>query len=287
VSTSPSCDSSLDVSEISAGEKATLTVSWTTDGESRDFEHNVTVNTSDQLREKIQFKVSGTTKSALVVPEAASFAASDPIKKTEASFLVYSQIWSDFRIANMASDLKTFDWHTEPLEPGDPLLDHHHATSGWRVTIWTTSFQYGHYSGNVSLTIEADDGGTYDRSIAVHGRVRPPIIFHSPDIHMTDGLDIGTRFSGKEYQFHVLVRVRGERDRRIEVLDVQPPELKASLTAQSTTGNYRLTISIPAECPMVVFNVPQQHGFVEVGDPDDRHFMNWFPIHGAVVPPEN
>ena len=84
----------------------------------------------------------------------------------------------------------------------------------------------------------------------------------------------------------MLVRVRGDLDRKIDVLDVQPPELKATLSPQSTRGNYRLTLTIPAECPMVVFNIPEKHGFVEVGDPADRHFKNWFPIHGAVVPAE-
>ena len=73
----------------------------------------------------------------------------------------------------------------------------------------------------------------------------------------------------------------------IEVLDVQPPELKASLAAQSKEGNYRLTLTIPADCPMVVFNIPEQHGYVEVGDPNDRQFKNWFPIHGAVVPQQD
>jgi hypothetical protein len=35
---------------------------------------------------------------------------------------------------------------------------------------------------------------------------------------------------------------------------------------------------------MTIFNVPEKHGYVEVGDPDDELFSSWFPVKGAVVP---
>ncbi len=287
VGSSLRCEMTLDQSQVAPGESANATVCWTTGSEPGDFEHSIALKTNDPLNEKIQFKIAGTIKAALLIPESTSFAAADPAQRTEGSFVIDSQIWKDFRIVNATSDLKLFDWYAEPMEPGDPELIDDQATCGWRVRIWTTAMEYGHYSGTVALSIETGDGDVIERSIDVKGRVRPPIIFHSPEIHMTDGLDLGTRFSGKEYQFHLLVRVRGELNRHIEVLDVQPPELKASLAAQSKEGNYRLTLTIPADCPMVVFNIPEQHGYVEVGDPNDRQFKNWFPIHGAVVPQQD
>jgi hypothetical protein len=89
--------------------------------------------------------------------------------------------------------------------------------------------------------------------------------------------------SGKKHQFNVVVRTRNDVNRKIEVLDVQPKELQAELKSLSTPGSYRLTLTVPPDCPMVVFNTLQKQGYVHVGDPTNKSFSNWFPVTGAVV----
>ena len=66
-------------------------------------------------------------------------------------------------------------------------------------------------------------------------------------------------------------------------LDIEPKINKASLTALKTPV-IALQLGIPQGTPTTVFNMPEKHGYVQVGDPaDKKHFSNWFPIHGAVV----
>ena len=274
----------LDRAVVASGEATRLNVSWTNADEPGDFEHTVVVRTSDPLQEELEFLVSGTIKADLAVPASVVFPESDPAHRTDLNFLVYSQTWDEFEIVDAKSDLEIFDWHAAPADLSDADVDGLHATCVWRVRLWTTAMEYGRYSGNVTLSVRRGDSPAVVRSVAVKGRVRPPIIFHSPQLHMADGLDLGTLFAGEEHQFHVLVRLRGDIARKIEVLDIRPAELKATLTPQSQPGNYRLTLTIPKDCPMTIFNVPEKHGYVEVGDPGDEHFSSWFPVKGAVVP---
>ena len=121
------------------------------------------------------------------------------------------------------------------------------------------------------------------RDVAYLGRIQAPITFQSPQIDMRNGLDIGTLRSGEERSFHVVVRTRNSSGRDIDILDVEPDALEASLKPLSVEGSYRLTLTVPTDCPMVVFNVAQQHGYVRVGDPDDDRFSGGFPVYGAVV----
>jgi hypothetical protein len=278
---------SLEPGEVDAGQTANVNVSWTNKGEGTDFQHLVTITTNDPLTPSIELKVVGKLRAKLIVPETVALADADPAVQTSGSFVVYSQVWNGFEVTDAKSDLANFQWHAEPMSANDPELAGVDATSAWRVRVWTTAMEYGRFAGNLTLKIQPNDATEETRALTLNGRVRPPIVFYSRDIHMADGLDMGTMFSGKEHQFHMLVRVRGEVDRRIEVLDVQPKELKAELVPQSSPGNYRLTVTVPADCPLVVFNLPSKHGYVEVGDPDDKQFRNWIPLHGAVVPTSN
>ena len=63
-----------------------------------------------------------------------------------------------------------------------------------------------------------------------------------------------------------------------------PVLLLSFYTSVKNKGNYRLRLVIAQRSPTSIFNLPQQHGYVQVGDPSDiDNFSNWFPIHGAVV----
>lgn len=281
----PDCDVSPATTSVAPGESTDLQVTCKIPEEPIAFDRTVTLHTNDPLEDEILLTVIGKVKARMVVPHSLDLAAADPAQPTDNSFLVYSQVWKEFEITQIESDLPIFAWHAEPVSITESELDQTHATSAWRVRMQTTMMDYGHYTGRLDLSIRTNDGVTHQHSIALAGRVRPPIIFHSRELHVTDGLDMGTMFSGKPHQAHILVRLRGDLNRPIEVLDIRPTELKGELQYLGTPGNYRLTLSISPDCPMVVFNRGDQHGYVSIGDPNDEQFKNWFPIHGAVVPP--
>ncbi len=275
-------EAELEKNTVAPNETSRAKISWNTGDQAGEFEVQATLVTNDPLKEQVVVKLAGEVKSMLVLPKSISFEQADITKRAEAKFVAYSQVSEDLQIVDVECDREDFDWHAEPISIGDPNLE---AKSAWLVRVWTTCMEYGKYSGTIKVVVKPDAKTQKEvaQELTFKGKVRSPVNFYSPEIHKSDGLDIGTLIAGEEHQFHLLVRLRGDLEREISVLDVEPDELQASLAPLTTKGDYRLTLTVPADCPMVVFNKSQQHGYVEVGDPQDKYFGNWFPLHGAVV----
>lgn len=274
-------DGRLDTDTIAPGESTTATLCWQTSDQAGEFELVTKLVSNDPLKEEVELRLVGEVKSELVLPKSISFEESDITQQAGATFVVYSQVSDDLEILDVSCDHERFDWNIEPTTINDPDLA---VKSAWLVRVWTTNLEYGRYNGTINVHVKLDaDQDTVTRELSYKGKVRSPINFYSPEIHKSDGLDIGTIVAGEERQFHLLVRLRGDLDREIKVLDIEPSELQGSLKPLATKGDYRLTVTVPADCPMAVFNIPQKHGYVEVGDPHDRRFRNWFPLKGAVV----
>ncbi len=270
---------------VPPGDETKVTLTWNTGYQADDYEQTAVVTTNDPLQKEIQLKVTGEVRAEFVVPQAVTFETTDVGKPAKCSFYVYSQLWDDFVVSELESDLSGFQWTAEPVSPGDIQLLDAEAKSAWKVEVTSAGNSRGEFSADVSLTANPIDGSQpVMRTLTMTGKVRAPISFYSPDIHRDEGLDIGTLNSGKEHLFHLLVRSRGDRERKIEVLDVQPKPLQASVQpVPRQPGSYRLTLKIPKDCPMVMFNANTKHGYVQVGDPEDESYSNWFPLMGAVV----
>ncbi|MDG2221801.1 MAG: DUF1573 domain-containing protein, partial [Rubripirellula sp.] len=228
-------------------------------------------------------KVQGEVKAKFVAPEQIAFRTTDLGVQTEARFFVFSQLWEDFLVTDIQCDIPGFQWHAEPGKVDVAALADSEARSAWEVRVFSAPLEIGDYQAKLTLTVVPNDGGeAVAREMACFGKVRKPINFYHPDIHQTKGLDIGTLVSGEKHQFHVVVRTRNDVKRKIEVLDVEPQELRAELKPLTAAGSYRLTLIVPADCPTVVFNALEKHGYVHVGDPRNKDFSNWFPLTGAV-----
>ena len=106
----------------------------------------------------------------------------------------------------------------------------------------------------MEINFQSEDGEkTIAKSISYAGKTRSPVGFYSRDIHVQDGLDIGTLNNRKSHHFNLVVRTNGDKKRKIEVLDIEPKIIKASLTALKTPGNYRLQLEIPQGTPTTVY----------------------------------
>jgi hypothetical protein len=261
-----------------------ITMTWNTGYQAEHYEQSATIITNDPLAESIELKVEGEVRAEFVVPEQIAFDKADFGQQTEAKLIVYSQLWDDFSVQDIGSDLEGFEWHAEPISTSDPRLSDREARSAWLIRLFVTSLEYGNFHGKVAITARPADGGDeVVRELECQGKVRAPINFYSKDIHSSRGLDIGTLAAGKKHLFHLVTRARGMESRKIEVLDVKPDEIDAKLQPLRKAGSYRLTVTIPADCPTVVFNGDHKRGYVQVGDPQDKNFSNWFPLYGAVV----
>jgi len=269
---------------LQPGESTDVTLEWNTGYESEHYAQTALLKTNDPLHQTIELTVKGTVRVELTAPQSVAFQKADVAEQTRASFLVFSQLWDEFTVADVSSDLQSFEWTAQPVSPDIVELADRHARSAWEITVYTTPLDYGDFAGKADIVVQPGDGSDpIHRSVECAGHVRSPINFYSPELHKTDGLDLGTLEAGKKYQFNIVTRARGDLDRQIEVLDVEPDALQASIKPMSTKGSYRLTLTVPEDCPMVMFNADQKHGYVQVGDPQDRNYQNWFPIYGALV----
>ncbi|MDA8744742.1 DUF1573 domain-containing protein [Rubripirellula amarantea] len=270
---------------LSQGESTDITLEWNTGYQSEAYEQNATIKTNDPLSPEIKLTVKGTVRTKLAIPETVYLPSTDPLKTVKSHFIVHSQLWEDFTISDVRHEgLKEFTWFAEPSDTKIAALGDANARSAWRVNIETVAYDYGTYGGSLEVDIEPVGGEEkVTRTIKVEGKVRAPIAFKSPLLDKDYGLNFGTVNSGKEHNYHLGVQVRGTQPKSLAVLDVKPDELKASIKKTKTEGQYRLTVTVPEDCPNVIFNRKDQHGYVQVGDPSNPEFMNWFPVYGGVA----
>lgn len=271
-------------SVLMPGDSTAVTLTWNTGQQAEEYQQSALVRTNDPIKPIVELVVRGEVRAELVAPKQVGFSKSEVAGRPKGHFIVYSQLWEDFSIEDVKSDLPYFEWIAEPESLASGALADSQPKSAWRISMTTFAEKQGVYTGQIELTIRPGNGSeAVTRKLTASGTVRRPVTFTGPDLHQTTGLEMGTVVAGKEQEFHFNARVRGDKSRTIKILDVQPSELKASLTPLQSPGNYRVTVTVPKGCATVTFNLPRKKGYVSIGDPDDKSFRNWIPLVGAVV----
>ncbi|MAI33732.1 MAG: DUF1573 domain-containing protein [Rubripirellula sp.] len=275
----------LGSSLLQPGEQTTIELTWNTGYKVDKYEQSAFLFTNDPTLPEIELKVKGEIKGELISPEKITFPQTNVAETTHTRFVICSQAWTNFEVENIECEAEDFAWYAEPIGQNDPRLADKHSAHAVEIHVFTTPLEKGRFSGNMELRVRSQDGTkTVVRTVAYSAKTRSPISFYSRDIHFQDGLDIGTLTNNKSHQFNLVVRTNGDTSRKIEVLDVEPKIINATLTPLKTPGNFRLSLKIPLNSPTTIFNMAEKHGYVQVGDPADKNqFSNWFPIHGAVV----
>ena len=245
--------------------------------------NTVVIETNDPLRPTVTLLVTGRHASPLVVPDVVQLDASDPGVEKAATFSVYSETSDEMQVTSLhLKSGQELDWlNDDSVNSSLNLPDTSRALNAIRLA--HTAFEYGKFNHLVVLVAKVD-GEEVVQEFSLKGKVRSPIVFISPKLDKRDGLNIGTIQSNEESKEYVGVKIRGDEWRELAVLDHRPVELNASLRKLKLKGSYQLTLTIPKDCPTVIFNRNDHHGYVKVGDPKDPQFSSWFPIVGAVVP---
>ncbi|MEL6106240.1 MAG: DUF1573 domain-containing protein [Planctomycetota bacterium] len=265
------------------GESTDVTMTWNTGYKAESYEQTAVISTNDPLRRRVTLTVKGTVRADLVLPKKINLPSTDVGETAQTNVMVYSQLWDDFQIADVETDIEGFQWVAEPVELSDSRLADREPKSACELTFLMPMLHSGKVSGEATVRIEASTGETFTRKVKLSAETRSPIAFYHPDIDR-EGLDLGTVVSDKPRTYFLTVRVRGlEANRELDVLDIEPKVLKASLERTSETGVHRLKLEIPVGAPITTFNRSDKHGYVQVGDPRDESFQNWFPLYGAVV----
>ena len=273
---------------VEPGHTGTVTLKWNTGYRTDGYEQTAVIQTNDPARSRITLAVGGKVQADMVVPETASFGRADLTQPATASLMIHTQTFSDFEILDVQSDLPHFQWEVLPVDLSDARLVDLHPTAAWELQLTTIANVRGDFTGHATVTIDASGLDVpLTRRVDLRGKVRAPINFYSPDIHQSTGLDLGVMHNDRVHRRPVIARVRGGEGRSIEVLDVEPKSLVASLEPMPATRDgvrqYRLVIVSPEDADPVRFNLDSHTGFVSVGDPNDERFRNWLPISGAIV----
>jgi|GEM_PF-6845875 len=296
----------LPADPIAIGESQAIAVHWQLDDEQGAFSRQVTLNTNDPRRSKLSLTINGLAPAILAFSESA-FTASrvEPDQLVEASSILYSQVWSDFTIEDIECDLETFRWSAEKLP--DEECKAENWLSAYRVNVSVSRRASGKFLEPLVVKVSAPAKGWRPEDTQrtsgfpmmaaladeeplplesnFSGRVISRINFYGEKLDRDHGLEIGLVARGKRHEFPLTVRCRGNLvPDQLAVLDIQPPELRASITpSTSRPGTYRLAVIVPEDAKQVVFNADQKHGYVKVGDPENDEVSNWFPVMGAIV----
>lgn len=276
-------DWSLSGFSVAPKSSTIVTLSWIADDSQREQSRHLLLETNDPIRPKVRFSVYATVSRPLVVPEVVAVGKVGHGDVFESSFCIASETAESLGVVGISSVLQGFDWTVESVDPVTRPADIDSAAQVVQVSIRGLQEAYGPFSEQVVLDLLID-GEPVQRSFMVSGNVKAPIAFIHPEMHQSDGMSIGTISSEKDFFVNVAVRHRGEEKRTLAVLDYSPEFLQPSLNqAGDDDSSSRLVIKIPRGTPTHAFNRPDQHGYIEIGDPDDPGFSGWFPIYGAVV----
>jgi len=142
----------------------------------------------------------------------------------------------------------------------------------------------GKFTG--SLIVEVLPAGatqTITREISLAGRVRAPINFYGVELHPVSGLEMGTLMGGQDHHYYMTVRLRGQSTPELAVLDVEPKIIQTKLTPTGNPREYRLRVTVPGDAPTTMFNRDDHQGYLQVGDPNDHSYSNWFPLNGGIA----
>lgn len=276
------------------GESTSCQVDWTPSFEVHDRivvceseqtskHQRIVVTTNDPLQPSLAFTVQCKQRADVVLPEQIDFGKHDLTDSSTARFVIYSQRNPEFQINDIRCQDHEVKWSVQPTDfTSEPLLGRD-AVAAHEVIVNVDPKQYGHYSGELQFVFGSSSSEDLMALVPFGGRVRPPIGFYGPDVDSRTGVDFGTVQAGKRHDLFVSVRSRADKTRELEVLDVFPKELETELTAMETTGVYRLRVSVPADSPDLRFNLDEQHGYVQVGDPMMKEYSNWLPVYGCVA----
>ncbi len=270
---------------VQPGEYSELDVTWNTGQPGEQYLQTVRLKSNDLALEEIELTIRGEVFSELVVPDSIAFPKSDLGSEVTAEFLVHSQVYENLSVVSLDSSLPEFEWTAQPASDKESELLHSTTKSAVKIRVTCKPTRRGSFDDTIEIALINDSGEIIERSITCSGRVRASISFYADEIYIGDGLHMGTLNSGKAHEFAIVVRA-DEKDRQLEVLRIEPPELRATIRPLGKTGAHRLALIVPDDCPTVIFNLDKKRGYVEIGDPNDKSYSNWLPIYGAVARPE-
>ena len=250
---------------VRPGQSTFVTLTWNTGYRADQYEQAAIVHTNDLLHPTLTLRVQGEIRAELIVPESVTLNVTDPGEPSHGSFTIYSQLFDDFTIVDVRSDLAGIQWDPEVVSIDSATLADSDARSALGVHLTLPGRARGKFSGTLDVEV-LPSGATESitHQVSLSGRVRAPVNFYGEGIHPVSGLEIGTVSGGKDHHFYLTVRSRRKSVSDLEVLDVEPKIIQTKLTPTTRQGEYRLRLTIPGDADTTLFNRDGKQGYVQV-----------------------
>jgi hypothetical protein len=267
--------SKLSGDSIEPGEEVRVTVKWNS-GKDAMYTHSATVFTNDPRQKAVTFTIRGKVRALFRCdPPELVFSRVAPGERATASAVVYSQVWHDFSIENIASTLKGVEWETTKLS-GDTLIEAD-VKSAYRVdVVLPDDLAEGYFNGALRIagrgaesdqpaatdnlpSIESEDG-THSRNsahceVALQGKVLRRLSVYGPTIMTSGVVDMGRLKEGTGKTVKLLLKVR-DTDVELKVREVEttPGFLQVRVEphqsrSKKQLGLYHLYIEVPRDAP--------------------------------------
>lgn len=292
VASETSCQCTLSEVEetvVEPGESTRVTLRWNVGQEQRQhFRQFSLIETNDPRQPEISLAVSGTVRKRLGF-DPPEFVANRVSPDDVASLrtVVYSQLFEDFEITNVESNLEGFAYGIDPVTP--ERIDEMKAKSALLLTVTLPAVNAGgSLRDELTVTIRSTGEAAEEmqEQIVLHVDVLPRIAFYGSQLDARYGLDLGVLTQGETGAQKLVVRVRGNlRATPIQVLEVEPSCLRATLEDyKPQEGLYRLTVAVAEDAKPIAFRADQAIGYIAVGNPHDAKLQKGIPVRGQVIP---
>lgn len=280
--------SQLEETIVAPGEATTITLTWNAGSQQREhFRQFAMIATNDPKQPEVSVAVTGVIRQRLGFhPPALVADRVVPDESAMLSTVISSQLYDDFEVTAVESNLEHFNYFIDPVLPEQ--IEAMKAKAAYRLTVTLPVISAGE-SVHDQLTVTVRPSRAREEvqeEIALRVDVLPRIAFYGSGLDARDGLDLGVLTQGERGEQTLLVRVRGNlQSEPIQVLEVEPPCLRATLEGVNPQeGLYRLTIGVSEDTEPVAFRADRALGYVAVGNPRETRLQAGLPVRGQVIP---
>lgn len=276
---------------VGPGESTQVVLEWNTGRTLVDYEQTATIATNDPDAKELDLRVKGLVRKDIgSVAEELDCDVIEPGKPVVIQTVLYSQLWNDFEITELTSDLPDVKWEVTPLvgEEG-PKLD---ATcrQQLRVTI-SGKLPQGGFQDRLRMKVKPLDppGVETTFDLPIKGKTLRRLAVYGNALDVDTGIDLGYVQQGVGKKVRLLMKVRDEQlDLNVKEVKFEPAFLKCEVTphmekGEAKAGLYDLVVELPADAPEGQYRGSPE-GKVNVVIEHPRIESLELPIRFSVIP---
>jgi hypothetical protein len=258
--------SRLSAKEIPSGGEASVQVSAMVDKKEGNFSYSAFVLTNDPKRETITLTISGSLLRRFgLTKDSLSVSGMTPGQSRRTDLVAFSQVWDDFAVENVRSNLEGLEWEIQPVS--EAVLAAHRAESAYRIALTVPSPKEweGVFLDTLEFTLAAGEENPYTEDVKLQlfrqSRPRVALVGGRMDGVSIAGLElpvIGFKIGilrpwQKAHERVTLAVYDDHRNLSIEKIEKEPEFLEVEVTSAPSEPDmpvlYFVDVTIPSDAP--------------------------------------